>query len=58
LGEPENPVSLLTTKDKLFDAIGDMLTVGDKENLANILLSTSNSSPLSAVSDMMTCLIS
>jgi 2-methylcitrate dehydratase PrpD len=57
LGEPENPVSLSSTKDKMFDAVGDALTVGDKENMTNILLSTGNSMPLSAVSEMMTCLL-
>ena len=57
LGEPENPVSLSSTKEKMFDAIGDKLTVGEKENMANILFSNSNTLPLSAASEMMNCLI-
>jgi 2-methylcitrate dehydratase PrpD len=57
LGEPENPVSLSSTKDKMFDAIGDKLTAGEKEHYSGVLLSTNSAVPLTAVSEMMTCLI-
>jgi 2-methylcitrate dehydratase PrpD len=57
LGEPENPVSLSTTREKLFDAVGEVLTVGEKENMSNILLSKSDTLPLSSVLRLMANLI-
>jgi 2-methylcitrate dehydratase PrpD len=53
LGEPENPVSLASTKEKMFDAAGDLLNDEEKEFVATTLLNQSGSQPLHAVAGMM-----
>jgi 2-methylcitrate dehydratase PrpD len=53
LGEPENPVSLAVTREKLFDAAGDCLSATDKERVAETILTPAGSASLHDVAELL-----
>lgn len=53
LGEPENPVSAASTREKLSAAAGELLTAAEKELMGMILPAVGNDVPLHMVAGIM-----